>query len=54
LALHVIRLDEAPLPSSVMNSRRFNRLICIRCPSGVSAAYRIGEDQVRGLFRRGI
>ena len=42
------------LPSSVMNSRRFNRLICIRCPSGVSVAYRIGEDQVRGVFRRGI
>src|SRR5262245_1898217 len=33
---------------------RFNRLICICCPSQDSeASYRINEDQVRGLLRPG-
>ena len=39
--------DPAP-PSSVMNSRRLNRLNCICCPSqDFEASYRINEDQVR-------
>jgi hypothetical protein len=38
--------------SSVMNSRRFNRLNCICCPSqDFEASYRINEDQVRGVWR---
>jgi hypothetical protein len=40
-------------PSSVMNSRRFNRSKCI-CGPNSGPAYRIKEDRGRGMLQRGI